>query len=191
MSLTTLLIAFSLISLQAQSKYEVKDFKMTITGTSSLHDWESEVTKLTADGKFTVDGTLKSIENLLVEIPVIDIVSPKGSVMDKKTYKALEEEDHPTITYRLTKVQSITPKGSNGFTVKTSGKLTIAGTTKDVTIQVDGERLANGNLKFTGSKALKMTDFNVEPPTALLGTIKTGDDISVNFQLTMVGTTSR
>ena len=32
-----------------------------------------------------------------------------------------------------------------------------------------------------GKKALKMTDYNIEPPKALLGTITTGDDIEVHF----------
>lgn len=183
LSLTTLMLSFSLL-LSAQTHYVIKDFQMSIAGTSSLHDWESDVTNLTAEGKFQTGDVLTSIENLEVEIPVADIKSSKGSIMDNKTYKALKYEDHPVISYRLNKVQSITAN-NKGITVKASGQLTIAGTTRDVSLTVEGRSLPGGGLEFTGAKALKMTDFNVDPPTALMGTIKTGDDITVKFKITM------
>jgi hypothetical protein len=36
-----------------------------------------------------------------------------------------------------------------------------------------------------GSKKIKMTDFNVEPPSFMFGSVKTGDEITVTFDVTL------
>lgn len=45
--------------------------------------------------------------------------------------------------------------------------------------------LPNGDIQLTGSKKLNMKDFGMEPPTAVLGTIKVGPEVTVNFNLTI------
>ena len=47
--------------------------------------------------------------------------------------------------------------------------------------------VTQGKVQFTGSYTLKMTDFSVKPPTAMFGTIKTGDEITVKFNVDYVG----
>jgi hypothetical protein len=32
---------------------------------------------------------------------------------------------------------------------------------------------------------IKMTDFGIKPPTAIFGTLRTGDEVKVNFALTV------
>lgn len=39
---------------------------------------------------------------------------------------------------------------------------------------------------FMGEIKINMTEFNVDPPTALLGTIKTGEEITIKFQVFFV-----
>jgi hypothetical protein len=39
-----------------------------------------------------------------------------------------------------------------------------------------------GKLVFEGSQKIKMTDYGVAPPTALLGVLKTDDDIVLSFK---------
>ena len=38
-------------------------------------------------------------------------------------------------------------------------------------------------ITFSGEKELKMTDFNVTPPTAMFGAIKSGDDITIKYDV--------
>jgi hypothetical protein len=47
---------------------------------------------------------------------------------------------------------------------------------------VNLHRSTTGEWVFSGSKILKMTDFNVEPPVVLMGTLKTGNEITVTFE---------
>lgn len=183
-TLAMILIGGSL--LLAQTNFQLKNSKISILGTSNIHDWESAATQVKAEGKMLLeDNLLKSIPELKVTIAVEGIKSTKGSTMDKKTYKALLSETNPNIIFKLTKIASIKPS-VNQQTLKASGNLTIAGTTKLVDLEVVAEKTTKGEFRFTGAKALKMTDFNMEPPTALFGTLKTGDDITVKFDITLI-----
>lgn len=175
-----LLLSICLVS--AQEKYELITSHISIAGTSNVHDWESDATKITAWGDILLENnTLKSIKNLTVNIPVGGIKSSKGSIMDKKTWGSLKKDEFPTIKYTLTKVNSLTKNGDS-YEIKTTGNLSIAGETKSIDMTVKGKVFGN-DLQFDGSKKLKMTDFKIDPPTALMGTMKTGDEVTINFSV--------
>ncbi len=169
----------------AQTSYKITASTFTIAGTSSLHDWESNATEVNATGQMQMENaTLKAIDNLTVTIPVERIKSTKGSIMDNKTHKALESKSHPNITFKLTKINTL-EKNGNAYTIKATGNLTIAGKAKAISLNVKGKMTGSDELQFDGSKALKMSDFGIDPPTALMGTLKTGDDITVRFSVKM------
>jgi polyisoprenoid-binding protein YceI len=180
-----LIMALLLASVGVQAQYEIKDKQMSILGSSNLHDWESKVHTIKASGDIQVEaGVLKGIKSLSVEIPVTSIKSPKGSIMDKKTYDALKSDKHPNISFKLTKVNSLNKTG-DGYAINATGNLTVAGVTKSTEITVTGKVAGDGSVKFEGSKKMKMTDFGIQPPTALMGTMKTGDDITIKFAVTL------
>lgn len=169
----------------AQSNFKVEKMNMTIDGTSTLHDWTSTVTEVNMDGiiKFT-NNTIKGIENLKVSVPVTSIESTKGRIMDNKTYRALKSEEHPNIVYNLEKINSIDRTG-NEFTIRTQGQLNIAGKQNTIYMTVNGQVLSNDRLQFEGDYTLNMTDYEVDPPSAMLGTINTGEEVTVKFNTTL------
>ena len=48
---------------------------------------------------------------------------------------------------------------------------------------VEGRRLPDGQFRLTGSLPLLMTDFGIDPPKAMPGTLKTGDRVVVHFDV--------
>ncbi|MEO8147734.1 MAG: YceI family protein [Bacteroidia bacterium] len=169
----------------AQTNYSVKSVKATVNGTSNLHDWESEITKIECKGTFqSVNNTLKTIKNVFVKIAVEGIKSKEGKIMDNKTYDAFNADKNPFITYIFSSAQ-VKTDAMRSVTIEASGNLTMAGTTKLVSITAKGKVLANGDLQLSGSKKLKMTEYKMKPPSAVLGTIKVGDEITVNFELVL------
>jgi hypothetical protein len=50
-------------------------------------------------------------------------------------------------------------------------------------MDVTAARLPDGSVKAEGEVPLLMTDFGVTPPTALLGTLRTDNKITVKFSL--------
>jgi len=178
------LFMFALSYAFGQSGFGSATFTMTIKGTSNLHDWESSVKELKANGSMTSDAAgLQSIQSLTVEIPVKAIKSAKGKVMDNKTYDAFNAGDNPFITYKLEHA-TLSKKG-DGYDVNASGKLTMAGATNKIDMTVRGKAEADGSITFSGSKKLKLSDFKMKRPTALLGTITVGDDVEVIFKVTL------
>ena len=165
-----------------QAPYTVKEVKMTVSGTSTLHEWVSEVTKVDWVGSLKVTAnTLDEVKDVIVKIPVTSIKSTKGRIMDNKTYDAFNYEKYPTIQYKLSAAR-ITGAGSD-FTINASGNLTMAGKTKPVDLVVKAKVQANGDVLLTASKKLNMKDFSMEPPTAMMGAITVGEEITVAFTI--------
>jgi len=102
--------------------------------------------------------------------------------MDNNAYKALKSDKNPAIIYTMT-AATLTPGDAGAVTVKCAGKLTIAGTTRDQEIVAIVKPNADNTLTVSGSRTISMKDFNMQPPTFMLGTIKTGDEVTLKFTL--------
>ena len=180
----------------AQVEFKVgEESTMTITGTSTIHDWISKVNEIKGtylfkdnikDKKLPKSGSI--VDKIRMEIPVLSIESPRGATMDNKTYNALKSEEHPDIIFEVThdKIESITDPNSASFKLNVTGNLTIAGYTREITLILDGQKVGQDMLKFKGSFPIDMITYEIEPPTAMFGQIKTGKDVTIDFELTLV-----
>jgi polyisoprenoid-binding protein YceI len=192
--LLVLLLLVSIIHTSySQSEYRIagQNSKMTVKGTSSLHDWLCRVEQVTGQAKAEVEGgKLTKLSSLTLSATSNSIRSIKENgdyyekAMDKNIYKALATDKHPNIVFTLSKVNSMKASGTSTL-IDASGVLSIAGTRKEAIITVKATPGATG-IVFEGSVPIKMTDFNVDPPTALFGTIKTGNDVVVDFKMTFL-----
>lgn len=149
-----------------------------VTGTSTLHDWEVQTDAVKGSLSFPADffeggdGAVKST----VTIPANTLKSHSAR-MDRVMYQALQAKQHPEIRYTVTDASSTS---ANALTIV--GDLTIAGKTKSVTMEVNVARSGESSLLATGSLKINMRDFGIDPPTAMLGTIRTGEMVEVTFQ---------
>ena len=161
--------------------FTMKSVKATVQGTSSLHEWESNITKIEGKGTFQLeDEVVTLVKDAEIKITVKGIISEKGDKMDKKTYETFNSDKYPYITYSFNNA-AVKTNDSQAVQMDANGTLSMAGVSKTVPISAVGKKLPNGDLHLTVSKKLKMTDFGMEPPVMLLGTIKVGDEVTVNF----------
>ncbi len=163
----------------AQYTLDASSSSLVVEGTSTLHDWEIEAEGMKGTASIDASGKLETVKSLSFTV-VVDGLKSHKSGMDKNTYKALNEEKYPNITYTLTKVNGITDAGGGKYKVSTTGNLSIAGTTKSVNMDVVAT-VSGTSVKFEGNYPMKMTQFDIEPPTAMLGSIKTGDEVTVKY----------
>lgn len=178
--LTLVLLALIILPGRSQSLDKLKAFSMAIHGSSTLHDWESKVIKGSWNGSLTLDDSKKlSVHKAELTIMVKDIQSEHGRIMDGKTYEAFNSDQYPNIKF----VMKNATQNNNQLTVE--GSLTMNGTTKPITLNLISKPLANGDIQFSGSYSLKMTDYKMVPPTAMMGTIKVGDEVTLKFDLTI------
>ena len=180
--LTVLVLAIQLHAVHGQI-FSVKTYKLNVKGTSSIHDWESSVADLDAKGSFIlISSSLSDIRDVVVKIPVKAIKSTKGKMMDNKTWEAFNYEKNPTITFTLTDKKINTANNS----LVASGTLTMAGVTKPVELHLIYKISPGGELQISGTHRLLMSDFKMEPPTAMMGTIKVGDEVVINLEMTLL-----
>ena len=180
----TLYALLSLILLtsavQAQTTYTATPGKsqVQVKGTSTVHEWESEVEDFTASLQATTENGSLTIQAIGFEAEVKSIKSGKR-IMDNKTKGALKEKDHPQITFNLTNQKEVSESE-----VTVAGDLTIAGVTKPVELTATYV-ITNGTITVTGEYTLLMSDYGIDPPTAMMGTLKTGDEVTISFQLNL------
>jgi polyisoprenoid-binding protein YceI len=149
-----------------------------IEGTSTMHDWKMEGT--TIQGQLNLTDPARKNGSATLTIPVTSIHSEHAK-MDRLMADALKAQANPEIRYELTSSTLVSGDHAK-FAVKTTGRLTIAGVTRDVTMDVTGTQGADGRLVMTGQAPIRMTEFGIKPPTAMLNTIRTGDDVKVTFR---------
>jgi polyisoprenoid-binding protein YceI len=150
--------------------------KLSILGSSTLHDWEIEVNDFSGsiieEGGEIMEGRLSA--------RVKSFKSFKRA-MDKVVFEALKEKEHPELIFTYEKTVKTFSKSGKEFR-ELQGDLTIAGTTKTVTITLRVSKHAS-EVVLTGQKTFNMSDFNIKPPTAVFGTIKSGDKITIDFNI--------
>ena len=152
-----------------------------------MHDWESNVEKLESHATYKLKGNeLVSIGDATLKVTVRSIKSTKGKIMDNKTYEAFDSKNHPFIIFTL-KSEKINP---SKLTVDLTGTLEMAGTTLPINLVANYKVLENGELVIIGNKKVKMSEYKMTPPKAMMGTIKVGDEVDINFDVTFTSTSS-
>lgn len=168
----------------------------SVTGTSTLHDWTAEAG--TIEGEVVLDASFTegempaegaTVSQAMIRVPVNSLDGGRGNTMNGKIRKAFTSSEHPDIVYELESA-AITSTGEAGFTLQATGTLMMAGTERPLEMQLQGHKRADGGFAFTGEQPLKMTDFEMEPPTAMFGQIVAGDEVTVNFTLVVSATSS-
>ncbi len=168
--------------LQAQTlKLNPKSFSMNIYGTTNVHNFESKVTQ--ASGEIVIVN--KKVQSMFVNIPVHSIKSNE-KLMDTKTYETFKSDKNPMISFHMTEVTTMNVSG-NAVNVVIEGNMTMAGVTKKVILKANGNNIKPGVYTFSGIIALKMSDFGMKPPTAMLGMMRVGNGITLKYNATFEG----
>lgn len=183
-SLAAALFLSGFTSSFAQSKYHANKLDVTVSGTSSIHDWDMKSDKGQFDASISVANEKVVLTVLSFNFPSESLKSGHG-MMDKNTYKALNTKKYPNISFVLSS-GNVTSQGANNYLLKAMGNLTIAGNTVLTDMIVNMKyNPADKSFTCTGIKKFKMSEYGVKPPTVMMGTIKTGDAISIAYNLTI------
>lgn len=155
---------------QAQTNFNLSsESKLTVDGTSTVHDWT--VTANTLQGELKTDG--KAPQKINFQVVVADMKSERGETMDIKMHNALAKDEHPKVIFELYKVKN---------EQVLVGALTIAGKTQNV--EIDCKIVpSKDTFKIEGQKKIILKDYDIEPPTAMFGQVVVGNDVVVKFDL--------
>lgn len=192
LSSIALLVSFAATAAAQTARVPVAaDSKLWIDGTSNLHAWTCKAEKIEASIEFDAAAASqvaisapKALRKVDVKVPVRSLKCGHGA-MDDNLYKALNADATPDISYIMATFEAVPGDTKDVFTLKTTGTLTIAGKVNKLSMDVVATRMADGTVKAVGMVPIKMTDFGIKPPTAIFGRLKTGDEVKVNFDLTV------
>ena len=183
----SLAIAAPLIA-QDLSLTLLPEYTMRIAGTSNVRDWDADVTTIEIDFALQnmntwdlADLKKEMFNNLTLRIPVADI-SSKTRGLTGKVQKYLKKEQHPFITFQLKHVTDIQLADSSAL-IKAEGVINAAGKDHYTTLDATLSTSETGPIVISGSTTLHMTSFDIDPPTALLGSIRAVDKFEIHFTL--------
>jgi len=181
-----LTLAFSQV-LHAQTAYKLGPKPtMDLYGTSTLHNWEMSAHSFAGSAQITLtsDNQLSSINGLTVMLPVHNLKSEHDGMNDN-AYEALKADTYRDIVFKLTS-SKIVSSGGNKYQITAYGNLTIAGVSKQITLTATGQVNADGSIGVSGTVPLKLSEFNIERPSFMLGTMSVGDALTLNYSLVLV-----
>jgi polyisoprenoid-binding protein YceI len=172
---------FAIVSSASAQKNYTLDAKtnFSVFGTSTMHDWEMKSGSRTGTANLTVnDSKLADINSIDITLPAESIKSEKKS-MDKVAYETLKTDKFKNIKYVLKSAEKV-----NETTWNLTGTYTIAGVSKILKTQVK-TTVVNGVVNIQGSNKITFTEFGMKSPTAMFGAIKTGEDLTIKFNLNL------
>ena len=138
--------------------------------------------ELTADGTFTSDSK--------ITFDLTTLASDQSQRDNFITRDTLQVRQFPKVELVPTRVTGLTlPLPASGdFTFTLAGRMTIRGTTKDVTFDVKATR-AGGDLTATGTANPTWTfeDFGMRPPAVPFRVVSVNDEIRLVVELVATG----
>ena len=164
--------------------------RLTLKGKSTMHDFASTATRMQlavelADtlppgdsvvARLAAPGAVKSI---VLTIPVEGMKSEKDG-LDRNMYKALKAATNPNIVFRLRSADA----GATPSEFRVEGDLEVAGRRQPIEMIVRASECPEG-IVLEGSKALLMSSYGIKPPSMFLGTLKTNDQVVIDFRLVL------
>ena len=176
-------VLISTLAANAQNIRKNSAFIVKVSGSSNLHDWTMEAKNGVIEASLNLASNvsyLAGIQSLTFNLPVKNLKSTEGSLMDTRAYDALKADKYANISFKLL---SATPFANefNKSQFKVVGELTICGVTKQIGMVAHATKNADGTVTITGQQKLKMTQFNIRPPSFMFGALKVTDNLTIDY----------
>ncbi|PKD42917.1 YceI family protein [Rhodohalobacter barkolensis] len=165
------------------------DYEMRLDGEANVRSWGADITELSGTlvlsemEEITIDSlTADSFKEMTLTIPVESMDSGSGG-LDKNMRKYLKADDYPEITFTLNEVTDIEVQDDGTALITAVGVVSAAGNDHEVTMNVNASINSDGTINFTGEQDLLMTSFDIDPPTAIFGTVRARDEMLITFNV--------
>ena len=150
-----------------------------VSGTSTVRSWTCSVKGVIAvtpdsgSGK-PVPGFANGVEAATVTVPVKMFKCPNDE-MTQHLLEAMKADKFSEIAFRLERYEV------SGGPAQATGTMTMLGVTQPVSFAV-GLKASPEGVHVEGNTRLDMTKFGVEPPVVMLGLLKVGPQVRIEFK---------
>ncbi len=161
--------------------------RIWVDGTSNVKDFECNAAKMDVvvqtnqpNAVHAVSAGNKAVGSVDVTVPVATMDCKNGTMNDHMR-EALKATDHPSIEFKLESYDLV--KAADSVAVTVRGTLSIGGTTKPVTINAEARDAGGGVLHLAGEYDVHMKEFDLKPPSLMMGMMKVDEMVKVRFDL--------
>ncbi len=180
-------LALPLNTLTAQITYDLKttflsdNSELTIKGTSNVTDFECEY-----EGSFDRDTLQHSIQfdeksyrisGDTLKLLINSFECGKRGI-NRDLRKTLKSSVFPTID-----IVPLSFSKNEQLLNQMYVSISIAGAVNNYELFFESDTASSSSYRVKGEQLLKMTDFNIDPPRALLGLIKVDDELMILFDI--------
>jgi polyisoprenoid-binding protein YceI len=152
-------------------------FDFTITGTSTIRGWTCSAkgtVAITQGGGPAAPGFPTGVKSVVLTVPHKAFTCPNAE-MTEHLNQAMQSDKFSEVVFTLEKYEAA------GTQWNGSGQMKILGTTKPVTVPLTLTP-GPGGVEVSGTFRLLLADYGVEPPTVMLGMLKVGPQIRLEFK---------
>jgi polyisoprenoid-binding protein YceI len=174
----------NMMALQPQSRLWIEGTSTVQDFTCTAKGFDVRVQSATAGASSAVLSGTKAVTTGEVRVPARRMDCDNGTMNDHM-YRALKVDEHPEIIFRLTAYELASKAGAKEVSVW--GDLTLGGKRQAIYFKANATEGAGGALRLVGSHEVRMTEFDLRPPTLMLGTMRVNERVKVNFDLMLRG----
>lgn len=154
---------------------------INIAGKTNVNSFEFYLANSKNDvGILPVDLTDQPHRELSLKIPVRKLKTD-NQMMYSDFLKLLKENEYPNISIGIDNTP-LMESFEDELSIEPVIDITIAGVTRQYRVKCNVEKFSEGKY-VKGTTIIRLTDFNLEPPTKMLGLIKVKDEVSINFAI--------
>jgi polyisoprenoid-binding protein YceI len=178
-SALTIVLAAGFVGFQTRpAAAQQPNVDFNVSGTSTIRGWtcsaRGAVAVTPAKGAAPVPGFASGIQTATVTVPVKAFKCPNDE-MTQHLLEAMKADKFPEIVYRLEKYEIA------GAQAQATGTMTITGTSQPLVFPITLKAAGQG-VQVEGNTRLDMTKYGVEPPVVMLGMLKVGPQIRIDFK---------
>ncbi len=174
-------LSAGLVAVPARSAAaQQQNVDFTVSGTSTIRGWSCSVrgvmavTPATGSAQPVAPGFVTGVQAATVTVAVKDFKCPNDE-MTQHLLEAMKPEKFAEIAYRLERYEVA------GGQTQATGTLTINGVTQPISLPVT-LKASEKDVQIEGNTRLDMTKFGVDPPVVMLGLMKVGPQIRIEFK---------
>jgi hypothetical protein len=151
----------------------------TVSGTSTIRGWTCSAKGVMSVSPGTgssppAPGFANGVQAATVTVPLKAFSCPNEE-MTQHLLEAMKADTFSEIVYRLERYEV------TGERVQATGAITITGVTQPISFPLALKASAQG-AQVEGNTRLDVTKFGVEPPVVMLGMLKVGPQIRIEFK---------
>jgi YceI-like domain len=176
---TRLAAVAAAVLLGAEVGAQQPNVDFTVSGTSTIRGWTCTAkgtlaVQPGAGGGPAVPGFPKGVQSATLTVPVKGFTCPEAE-MTEHLMQAMHPEKFAEIVYKVEKYELA------GDRAQATGTMTIHGSTQPFSLPVV-VKASGAGAALEGSARLDMTTYGVEPPVVMLGMLKVGPQIRIEFK---------